>query len=85
MIVYIYIYHREEIELRLPGLLYRNDLVLCCESKEDLRAMVGRFLEVCRGSDLKVNASKSKVIVLGGEEGLGCEVCIDTFRACLGI
>ena len=28
-------------EWRLPGLLYADDLVLCCESEEDLRAMVG--------------------------------------------
>ena len=29
------------------------------------------------GEGLKVNASKSKVMVLGGEEELECEVCID--------
>ena len=38
--------------------------------------MVGRFAEVCRRRGLKVNAGKSKVIVLGGEEGLECEVCV---------
>ena len=35
------------------------------------------FVEVCRRRGLKVNASKSKVMVLGGEEGLEYEVCID--------
>ena len=35
--------------------------------------MVERFAQVCRRRDLKVNADKSKVMVLGGEEGLGCE------------
>ena len=35
-------------EGRLPGLLYADDLVLSGESEEDLRAMVGRFFEVCR-------------------------------------
>ena len=35
-------------EWRLPGLLYADDLVLCGESEEDLRAMVGCFVEVCR-------------------------------------
>ena len=30
-------------ELRLPGLLYAYVLVLCGESEEDLRAMLGRF------------------------------------------
>ena len=57
-------------EWRLPGLLYANDLVLCSESEEDLRVMVGRFAEVCRRRGLKVNAGKSKVMVLGGEERL---------------
>ena len=33
-------------EWRLPGLMYADDLVLCGESDEDLRAMVGRFI-VC--------------------------------------
>ena len=38
---------------------------------EDLRAIVGRFNEVCRRRGVKVNAGKSKVMVLNGEEGLG--------------
>ena len=29
--------------------------------------MVGRFVEVCRRRDLKVNTGKSKGMVLGGE------------------
>ena len=60
----------------MPGLLYTNDLDLCGESEEELRAMVGHFAEVYRRRGLKVNASKSKVIMLGVEEGLECEVCI---------
>ena len=35
------------------------------------------FVEVYRGGGLKVNAGKSKVIVLGGEDGLDYEVCVD--------
>ena len=31
-------------EWRLPGLLYADDLVLCGESEEDLRTMVGSFV-----------------------------------------
>ena len=31
---------------RLPGLLYAYDLVLCGESEEDLKAMVGQFASV---------------------------------------
>ena len=33
-------------EWKLPGILYADDLVLCIESKEDLRIMVGQFVEV---------------------------------------
>ena len=35
-------------EWRLPGLLYADDLVLCGESEEYLRVMVGRFAKVCK-------------------------------------
>ena len=70
-------FQEEGIEWRLHGFLYADDLVLCGESEEDLTAMVGRFAEVCRRRSLKINASKSKVILLGREEGLECEVCVD--------
>ena len=33
---------------RLPGLLYADDLILCGESEENLRAMVGWFVEMYR-------------------------------------
>ena len=32
---------------------------------------------MCRRRGLKVNASKSKWIVLAGKEGLQCEVCVE--------
>ena len=67
-------------EWSLPGLFYADDFVLCGESEEDLRVMVGRFAMVCRGRGLKVNAGKSKVKVLNGEEGLKCEVHVDGIR-----
>ena len=38
--------------------------------------MVGHFVEVCRRS-LKVIVGKSKMMMLSGEEGLECEVCVD--------
>ena len=63
-------------EWRLPRLLYVDDLVLCGESKENLRVMVGQFAKVCRRW-LKVNSCKSKVMVLNEEEGLECEVYVD--------
>ena len=34
---------KEGREWRLPGLLYTDDLVLCGESEEELRVMVGQF------------------------------------------
>ena len=63
----------------MPGLLYADDLVLCGKSEEDLRVMVARFVVVCRRRGLKVNAGRSKVMVLRGEEGLECEVCTDRY------
>ena len=62
---------------RLPGLLHAEVLALCGESKEDLRAMVGHSTVVCSRRGLKVNAGKSKVMVLGREDGLKSEVCVD--------
>ena len=38
---------------------------------------MGCFVEVCRRRGLKVNAGRSNVMVVGGEEGLECEVCVD--------
>ena len=67
---------KEGREWRLPDFMYADDLVLCGELKEDLRVIVGHFVEVCRLS-LKVNACKSKVMVLSEKEGLECEVCVD--------
>ena len=72
---------KEGREWRLPDLLYADDLVLCIKSEEDLRAMVGQFVEVCMRRGLKVNSGKSKVMVLNREERLECEVYID--RVCL--
>ena len=57
-------------EWRLPTFSYADDLVLCGELEEDIRVMVGWFVEVYRRRGLKVNASKSKVMVLNLEEGL---------------
>ena len=47
--------------------------------KQRMIKQVGCFAEVCRRG-LKVNAGKSKVMVLGGEEGVECEVCVDEIR-----
>ena len=47
--------------------------------------VVGRFIGVCRRRGLKVSAGKTKVTLLGGEDGLGCDVLgkLDTFRECV--
>ena len=67
-------------EWKLKSLLYAEDLVLCDELEEDLTAMLGRFVELCRKRGLKVNAGKSNMLILGGEEKLKCEVCVDEIR-----
>ena len=41
---------------------------MCGESEEDLKALVRRFLEVCRRRGLKDNTSKSKVMIMNGKE-----------------
>ena len=70
-------------EWRFTGLLYADHLVLCGESEEDLRVMVGRLAEVCRRKGLKAGAGKSKVMendCRNGEEGLECEVHVVGIR-----
>ena len=64
----------------MPGLLYADDLVLYGVSEEDLRATVRRFINGCKRRGLKVNVGKSKVMLLGGEKGLECEVCVNGKR-----
>ena len=60
----------------MSDLLYADDLVYCSESEEDLRAVVGRFIEVCMRRGLKLNGDKSRVMVLYGEERLECKVSV---------
>ena len=72
-------FHEGGREGRLLGLLHADDLVLCGESEEDLRAIMGRFIEVCKRRGLKVNADKSMVILLGGEEGLEYEASVNGY------
>ena len=57
------------MEIACP--IYGDDLVFCGESEEDLKAMVGRFVEMCKKWVLK-STDKSKVMMLGGE---GVSVC----------
>ena len=50
----------------MPRLLCLNDLALCGEAEEDMKLIVGRFIELCSIRGLKVSLVKSKVNVLGG-------------------
>ena len=50
--------------------MYNVGGILLNEFKgEDVKVMVGRFIEVYKRKGLKVNAKKSKAMVLGEEEG----------------
>ena len=42
--------------------------------------MVESFVEVCKRRVLKVNADKSKVMLLGEEERLECKIHVDGAR-----
>ena len=50
---------------------------MCGESEEELKMMVGRFIELCRRRGLNVNADKMKVMGFGGEEGMDSEIRVD--------
>ena len=65
----------DERELRWLGLLYADDLVLCGESEEHLRVMVGQFADV-EGEDWKSMQVRVSDI-LNGELGLEHEVHLD--------
>ena len=41
---------------------------------------MGQFVEVCRRRQLKVNAGKSKVVIINGKEELDCGVHVDGIR-----
>ena len=72
----------------MPGPSYADNLVLCGETEEDLRGMVGQFVEVCRRRGLKVNAGKNKVmdngVRWGGGIGKSGLVEWDMVGACVG-
>ena len=57
-------------EWRFPSLFYKDDLVLCGESEEDMRVMIAHFAEVCKRKDFKVNADKKKMMFWKGRKAL---------------
>ena len=62
--------------MKITCLFYSDFFFFCSESEEDLKVMVGHFVEVCRRG-LKVNADMNKVMVLGGEERFVYEVLVE--------
>ena len=58
-------------------------MVLCDELNDNLRAIVGCFVKVCRRIGLEINVDESKVMVLNGEEGL--EYQVHMIGACVKI
>ena len=60
------------------SLLYADDFYLCGESEEDVKAIVGRCIVLCRRRGLKLNRAESKVV--GEEEESVCEVLVDGTR-----
>ena len=57
--------------------MYADDLVLWGESNGALEVMVERLVEVYRRRSLTISADKKKVMVLGGDEGLKCKICVN--------
>ena len=64
----------------LPGLLHAENWIFCGVAEEDLKVMMRRFVEVCRRRGVKVNKNKNKVMVIGGEEGLECDIPGDGYN-----
>ena len=58
----------------------RLEGVLCIFGTSEMNENRRKLVELRKEKKLKVNAVKSKVMVLDGEEGLECEVCVDGIR-----
>ena len=58
------IFQEEGREWRLPGLLYADNLVLCDELEEGLRAMVGCFAELYRRFESQCRYYYNNIIII---------------------
>ena len=58
----------------ISDLLYADDVVFVAESERELRELIDKFNRVCKRRGLKVNADKSKVMIMGGTEDDKCEI-----------
>ena len=70
----------ESKEWEIYKLLYADDTVLIADSEEQLQKMVNVFGKVCWRRKLKVNAAKSKVMVMSRDGGYGVDVFLDGER-----
>jgi len=61
-------------EWRVSDLLYADDVVFMSETEAELRSMIECFNNVSNRRGLRVNASKSKVMVVGKGEGVVCQI-----------
>ena len=57
-----------------------DDWVICGEFVDDMRGMVGCFIEMYMRRDLRINADRSKMMVLGREEEFKREIHVDEVR-----
>ena len=63
--------------LKLWLLLYADDALLVAESEDELQGMLERFHVSTKSMDLRINVSKTKVMVFGGEEGDAVNVTLN--------
>jgi len=58
-------------------LLYADDLVVIAESKEELIKKLNRWNDTVQGKDMKVNMSKTKVLIGGESHKVVCRILED--------
>ena len=51
-------------DLRIPSLLFADDVVLLASSNSDLQLSLGRFAAECEAAGMKISTSKSEAMVL---------------------
>ena len=54
-----------EVYFRLLILLYADDTVILAESAEALQVALNRFLAYCNDNNLKINVSKTNIVIFG--------------------
>ncbi|KAI3377606.1 hypothetical protein L3Q82_008432 [Scortum barcoo] len=54
-------------DLRIPSLLFADDVVLLASSSSDLQLSLGRFAAECEAAGMRISTSKSEAMVLSRE------------------